>query len=29
MYTIATLIETRTIGWAMRSQNDMGGVGGV
>ena len=25
MYTIATLIETRTIGWAMRSQGDMAG----
>jgi len=25
MYTIATLIETRTIGWAMRSQGDLAG----
>jgi NitT/TauT family transport system permease protein len=25
MYTIATLIETRTIGWATRSQGDMAG----
>ncbi len=25
MYTVATLIETRTIAWATRSQQDMGG----
>jgi len=28
MYTIATLIETRTIAWATRNQNDIGATSG-